>query len=96
MGWEIISANDPESVRECLKDGAPDLVLLDLYLKGFEGWQVLHDIKSWHPQTPVLIVTAYDNFKSDPRASQAEGYVVKSFTHLDELKGSIEGALSFK
>jgi len=29
---------------------------LDLYLNGFEGWDLLHDIKSKYPHLPVIIV----------------------------------------
>jgi len=96
MGCQVESVGDAESVRRCFEDSSPDLVLLDLYLKGFDGWEVLHDIKRWHPRVPVLIVTAYDGFRDDPRASQADGYVVKSFTHLDKLKQTIADVLVSK
>ena len=96
MGCEVESVDDVESVRRCFEDSSPDLVLLDLYLKGFDGWEVLQDIKRWHPRVPVLIVTAYDTFRNDPRASQADGYVVKSFAHLDKLKQAIADALASK
>ena len=96
MGCEVESVDDVESVRRCFEDSPPDLVLLDLYLKGFDGWEVLHDIKRWHPRVPVLIVSAYDRFRNDPRASQADGYVVKSFTHLEKLKQAIADALASK
>jgi two-component system response regulator (stage 0 sporulation protein F) len=95
MGCEVESVNDVESVRKRFEDSSPDLVLLDLYLKGFDGWGVLQDIKRWHPRVPVLIVTAYDSFRNDPRASQADGYVVKSFAHLDKLKEKIADLLAF-
>jgi CheY-like chemotaxis protein len=94
MGCEVESVGDAKSVRRCFEDSSPDLVLLDLYLKGFDGWDVLKDIKRWRPRVPVLIVTAYDGFKNDPRASQADGYVVKSFTHLEKLKQAIADALA--
>jgi two-component system response regulator (stage 0 sporulation protein F) len=94
MGCQVESVGDVESVRRCFEDSSPDLVLLDLYLKGFDGWEVLHDIKRWHPRVPILIVTAYDSFRNDPRASQADGYVVKSFTHLDKLKEKIADLLA--
>jgi CheY-like chemotaxis protein len=96
MGCEVESVGDIESVRRCFEDSSPDLVLLDLYLKGFDGWEVLHNIKRWRPRVPVLIITAYDGFRNDPRASQADGYVVKSFTNLDKLKQAIADALASK
>jgi DNA-binding response OmpR family regulator len=70
----------------------PDLVLLDLYLDGADGWELLRDIKRQHPQLPVLIVTAYDSFVDDPRLSQADGYFVKSLDFMD-LKQKIADLL---
>ena len=88
-GYSVVSAGDAESAKEYLVDSKPDLVLLDLYLNGFDGWDVLRDIKSKEPLLPVLIVTAYDSYVADPRVSQADGYMVKSFVHFDELKEKI-------
>jgi len=92
-GHQVVWVGDAKSVRKCLDIFLPDMVLLDLYLKGFDGWEVLHDIKNWNPNLPVLIVTAYDSFMDDPRVSQADGYIVKSFTHLNEMKEKIHGIL---
>lgn len=92
-GHRVVHLADAESTRGYLENSKPDLVLLDLYLNGFEGWDLLHDIKSIYPYLPVLIVTAYDNYKHDPRLSRADGYVVKSFVYLDELKQRIAHVL---
>jgi two-component system response regulator (stage 0 sporulation protein F) len=96
MGCEVQSVGDAQAVRRCFENSSPDLVLLDLYLKGFDGWEVLHDIKTWRPGVPLLIVTAYDSYRNDPRASEADGYVVKSFTHLEKLKQAIADLLAPK
>jgi len=77
-GYRVEGLGDAESVRTHLRLTRPDLVLLDLYLDGPEGWELLRDIKRQDPELPVLIVTAYDSFVDDPRLSQADGYFVKS------------------
>lgn len=92
-GHRAVSVSDAESVKGYLKDSKPDLILLDLYLNGFEGWDVLRDIKSKYPHLPVLIVTAYDSYVDDPRLSQADGYIIKSFVALDRLKQKIAEVL---
>lgn len=78
-----------EKLRLC----RPDIVLLDLYLQGFEGWDVLHRLKLIDSRIPVLIVTAYDNFIDDPRLAEADGYVIKSVC-TDNLKGKIKELLT--
>lgn len=95
-GYRVASIGDAESFWRYIRDSRPDLVLLDLYLDGFEGWEVLCDIKRENPNLPVIIVTAYDSFEDDPRLSQADGYVVKSFVALDELKQKIADILRHK
>lgn len=91
-GYEVETAGDGESVRTLLRFSRPDLVLLDLYLDGHNGWEVLRDLKRQQPHLPVIILTAYDSFEEDPRLSQADGYVVKS-TDFGQLKQEIANAL---
>ncbi len=92
-GYRVASVGDAESVREYLIFSQPDIVLLDLYLDGPEGFGLLEDIKRQYPHLPVIIVTAYDSYRDDPRLSQADGYVVKSIC-FDELKLKIARVLT--
>ena len=46
---------------------------------GAEGFGLLSDIKRRGPHLPIIIFTAYDTYVDDPRLSQADGYVIKSF-----------------
>lgn len=92
----ITGVSNTESVKRYLEGSMPDIVLLEISLNGFEGWEVLHYIKSKCPHLPVLIVTAYDNYLNDPRAFEADGYMVKDFIHLDVLKEKITRALALR
>jgi len=92
----IESISEAESLRGYLEDSIPDIVLLEISLHGFEGWEVLHYIKSKYPHLPVLIVTSYDNYMNDPRACESDGYMVKDFFHLEKLKEKIAKALAWK
>ena len=92
-GYQVASVGDVQSIWGHLRDSPPDLVLLDLYLNGFKGWDVLRDIKRIDPNLPVLIVTAYDSYVNDPRLSQADGYIIKSLSAFDELKEKIAEVL---
>ncbi len=94
-GYWVAGVGDAASARAHLKDLPPDLVLLDLYLDGSHGWDVLRDIKRQDPSLPVLIVTAYDSFMDDPRLSEADGYVIKS-VDLTELKKKVASSLRRK
>lgn len=94
-GYQVAGVGDAESITGHLRVSRPDLVLLDLYLDGPDGWDVLGDIKRQDPNLSVIIFTAYDSFLDDPRLSQADGYVVKSVC-FDELKRKVADALHRK
>ena len=94
-GHWVVRLRDAESARGYLNNSKPDLVLLDPYLNGFDGWDVLHDIKTRYPYLPVLIVTASGSYKNGSGGSQADGYMVKS-SDLSELKLKIKIAMKGK
>jgi DNA-binding response OmpR family regulator len=87
-GYGAETAADAESVRGYLRFCPPDLILLDLCLDGHDGVSVLHEIKDQYPGLPVIIFTAYDTYREDPRISEADGYVIKSM-FLGKLKRKI-------
>ena len=95
-GHKVVSASDAADALSRLKDSEPDLVILDLYLNGFEGWDLLRDMKAKCPHLPVLIVTAYDTYENDPRASQADGYVIKNFDAAEQLKQKVAKVLQLQ
>ena len=92
-GHEVRCVGDSTEVMGVLRQFRPDIVLLDLFLGGFEGWSLLSKIKQEAPLLPVLIVTAYDTYKEDPRAALADGYLIKNFD-TDELKSAINATLA--
>lgn len=94
-GYLVEATGDGVLIRELVRFSRPDLVLLDLYMKGSDSWDVLLDIKKEDPQLPVLIVTAHDNYMEDFRMSHADGYVIKSI-YFDELKLKITEILNRK
>jgi two-component SAPR family response regulator len=53
--------------------------------------RLLQDIRNRHHDLPIILCTAYDTYKYDPKAIAADYYVVKSFD-LSELIMAIERA----
>ena len=87
-GYQVTGVNGAETAREYLLSSRPELVLLDLYLDGPQGFGLLADIKARYPDVPVIVLTAYDGFKDDPRLSKADAYFIESFD-FDSLKRAI-------
>jgi two-component system NtrC family response regulator len=88
-GYEVHGLGNAQSVMEYLVSSQPDIVLLDLYMDGPEGFDLLQEIKCQHPNLPVIIVTAYDSHRDDPRLEKADGYIVKSFEFWDEMRQKV-------
>jgi DNA-binding response OmpR family regulator len=87
-GYQVEGFADAESVMQHLKSSRPDLVLLEPYMHGPEGFELLGHIKKHNPDLPVLIVTACDSFLDDPRLYMAEGCFTKRFD-FSKLKQKI-------
>jgi two-component system response regulator (stage 0 sporulation protein F) len=92
-GHHVKCVEDADYLMSSLQELRPDVVLLDLYLRGFEGWDLLHEIKAFDPSVPVLILSAYDSFVNDPRLAEADGYVIKDI-NTDQLKQKIHENLT--
>jgi len=54
--------------------------------------ELLQEIRNQYHDLPVILCTAYDTYKEDPKSIAADYYVVKSFD-LAQLKRAIEKAL---
>jgi len=92
-GHVFTCVDNEDSLMDQISDREPDLILLDLFLEGFRGWDLLREIRNRvSSRVPVLIFTAYDTFRDDPRLADTDGYVIKNF-NTDELKLKITEAL---
>jgi DNA-binding NtrC family response regulator len=93
---EVHAIGNAQSAREYLVFSQPDIVLLDLYMDGPEGFDLLQEIKRQYPSLPVIIVTAYDSHRDDPRLREADGYIVKSVVFWDEMRQKVVEVLRRK
>jgi DNA-binding NtrC family response regulator len=95
-GYSVAGAGDLESIGRFLERSKPDLVLLDLCLEGFKGWDIFNGLKEKEPDLQVLILTAYETSVNDPGASEADGCTAKRYVALDRLKRKISEILSMR
>ena len=92
-GYEVETLDSGDGLVRRVGVMHPDVVILDIRLgDGWDGLDLLQDIKNRFFDLPVILCTAYDTFKYDPRSAAADNYVVKSES-LSELKYKIKTAL---
>ncbi|MGB9712606.1 MAG: response regulator [Dissulfurimicrobium sp.] len=92
-GYEIQSAMNGDDALRYFDSYRPDLVVLDINMPGMDGIEVLRQMKQKRPATPVILSSAYPEYKQDLASWASDDYIVKSF-NLTELKSSIKKHLS--
>ena len=87
-GYETISAYDGEqALKKLEKNKNIDLIVLDVMMPEFDGWEVLKYVKD-NTDCKVLMLTALSDEKSEVKAirSGADDYVAKPFKRAVLLK----------
>ena len=92
-GYKVISALNGEEGLEKFQQEKPDLVILDIRMPGMSGIEVLRQMKMVNPAVPVILSSAYQEFKRELGTWASEQYVVKS-GNLDELKNAVKRLLA--
>jgi len=94
--YQADSSGSGEDALEALSEGF-DLVLLDIKMPGIDGVEVMHEIRKYHPDTRIIIITGYGSLESaiDAIRSGAQDYMLKPYT-ADDILLSINKALSEK
>jgi two-component system response regulator (stage 0 sporulation protein F) len=91
-GYEVITIGDGSKLMEVIEQKRPDLVLLDIKLGKYDGLDLLQDIRNAFYDLPVILCTAYYDFKYDLKSIAADYYVIKS-SNMENLKAKIKMAI---
>ena len=80
-GYSVSSAGDGEDALTKLSEESVGMVVSDVQMRPMNGHELLARIKSSHPQTPVLLMTAYGNIEKAVSAMRdgAVDYLAKPF-----------------
>jgi two-component system response regulator (stage 0 sporulation protein F) len=91
-GYRVITAEDGEEALRKVKTDRPDLITLDIRMPGMDGIEVLHRIREMDKDIPVIMSTAYGEYRHDFNIWASDAYVIKT-ANLDELKRNIRRLL---
>lgn len=94
-GYEVISALDGTIGLQKFNEENPDIVILDIQMPGINGVEVLRQMKMLNSDIPVILSSAYQEFKRDLGTWASDEYVVKS-GNLNELKKAVQRLLAAK
>ena len=91
-GYATLSAANGEEALQLFKTEKPDLVILDIQMPGMNGIDVLRSMKTIDADIPVVLSSAYPEFKQDLGAWASDEYIVKS-SDLNSLRETIKRLL---
>jgi signal transduction histidine kinase len=78
LGFEIIDIGNSLAVMEMVAKERPDLILLDVTMPGYSGWEILAQLRDNNHQMPVVMVSAdASEGRNRPEPMQHNGYVIK-------------------
>ena len=92
-GYIIDSAFNGIDALAQFQENPPDLVILDINMPGMNGIEVLHQMKELRTDVPIILSSAYHEYKQDFGTWASEAYVVKS-VNMDELKATVRKHLA--
>jgi DNA-binding response OmpR family regulator len=96
-GMTVLEAPDGPTGVDAVREGSPDVVLLDVMMPGLDGWrvaeQLLEDPATAH--VPIVFLTARADLRDRARGMDAGGldYVTKPFNPV-ELAPLVRGIVA--
>ena len=95
-GYSIKEAQNGMEALDILSRHPCGVVFTDLKMEGMDGVEVLRKIKEAHPETPVVVLTAFGSIESAVEAMNegALDYITKPFEE-DKILITVERSLQF-
>ena len=94
-GRSVLIAESPEAAEASLADPDLDVVLLDLFLGGTDGFELLERLKRDRPEVEVIVMTGHASIESAVRCMRrgAFDYLAKPFDDVHRVSTTVGRAL---
>jgi len=92
----IDEAGDGKEAREKVHTLCPDLIFMDIKLRGESGLELTKAIKTRHKKTIIIMLTNYDlpEYRRAAYGCGASYFIAKGSSTIDEVVGIVESVLS--
>ena len=94
-GYEVVTASNGKEALEKVQEKLTDIIIMDINMPKMDGIEAMGRILSKNKEIPVIINTAYSDYKDSFMSWAADAYIVKS-SDLSELKNTIKEILTKK
>lgn len=69
-GYEVLTAKSGEEALKMTEEEQPDLILLDIWLPGIDGIDVLKTVKQEYPQIQVIMMSGHGTIETAVKATK--------------------------
>lgn len=94
-GYAVITAGNGKEAIQKLGERKPDLIILDIVMPVMDGIEFLGRVVRKDSKIPIVLHTAYPQYRQDFMSWAADAYIMKS-ADLKELKEKIREFLEKK
>ena len=96
-GYDVSVTGDGLDALDMIQSDPPDLLLLDIWLPGMDGIEVLKTVKTYHPDIEVLIMSGHGTIDTAVKATKlgAFDFIEKPFS-MDHLTQSVHSVFKLK
>lgn len=96
-GYKVTVASDGAEAMKRIEDEAPDVVLLDVWLPGADGIEVLQRIRKDRPELPVVLISGHGTIETAVRATKLGAYdFIEKPLSIEKLLLTISRALEHR
>ncbi len=94
-GYDVVLAESGYEALDIVKEQGVDLVVLDIKMPKIDGIETLRLLKDESRDLPVILCSAYGQYKQDFCTWASDAYIVKT-ADLTELKATIKNIIKEK
>lgn len=87
-GYQVFDAKNSEEAMKIASKQQPDLAILDIFLAGEDGLELMAKLLSLNNNLSIILHSAYATWKDNWRGKVADAYVIKS-ADISNLKSTI-------
>ena len=73
-GYKVGAVHDGQAALTEIEAHLPDLMILDLWMPGMDGLQVLEIVKRRYPDLPVIVISGHGNIETAVKAAKLGAY----------------------
>ena len=70
--YNVLLASNGQEALDIVRRKGVNIILTDMKMPGKDGLSLLHDVKAFAPDIPVILITAYGTIESAVKATNAD------------------------